>query len=72
MALEAQVLIVTGLTQLSTPLKISGVVCLGFQSLNFLVHSLVHESLLAIVRTDAIILIEGVAEVLKTSVRPDD
>ena len=63
-------LTVTGLTLLSTPLRLSGA-CLGCQSLTFLVHSLVHESLLAIVRTDAVISIDSVAEVLKTSVRPN-
>jgi hypothetical protein len=31
----------------------------------------VHEYLLAIVKTDAVTLIEGVAELLKISVRPD-
>ena len=67
---ETKVLTVTGLTLLSTPLRLSGVL-LGCQSLNFLVHSLVHESLLAIVRSDAVILMEGVGNVPETSVRPD-
>ncbi len=69
--LKAKVLNVTGLILLSTPLRLSSDGWLGFQSLHFLVPSLVHEFLLASGRTDAVILIEGVAELLEDSVRPD-
>ena len=68
--LQAKVMNVTGLILLSNPLRLSGG-WLGCQSLHFLVTSVVYEFLLASRRTDAVILIEGVVELLEDSVRSD-